>query len=81
MMVVGNNFPSIGNYQAWIFDCSGNALAAASMSPWNEVNSWGSEGNSSTSSLANACYLQLNWGFGGAFQGDVYIDDVGFTSP
>ena len=72
-------FPTIGNYMAWVNDCSGSPVGGAGMG--STGGAWAPKSYSGFNSTSNLCTLIFNFGFGGAYEGDLYVDDIQLTSP
>jgi hypothetical protein len=78
MDVVGT-FPTLGNYMAWVDDCSGSPVGGAGMG--STGGAWSYKSYTNFISTFDLCTLRFQFGFGAAYEGDVYIDDIQLTSP
>jgi hypothetical protein len=80
MMTIDTNgtFPTLGSYNAWIDDCSGSPAAEAGMG--STGGGWSLK-NGTFLTTSNLCAIRFQFGFGAAYEGDLYIDDIQLTSP
>jgi hypothetical protein len=81
MLTVDTNgtFPTLGNYMAWVDDCGGSPVGGAGMG--STGGAWSYKSYSGFISTFDLCTIRFQFGFGAAYEGDVYIDDIQLTSP